>query len=125
MDARLPLIAAIATVVIAAFLVIRKREIRRLHHERGYDAHDPHIDREAMLNTKAKFRAFNTKSRDLLDVFRGLIFAPLAALLALAFFWAAFPLRWDMIGLGTACALMAWFFTRMLIRGWRAYKSRP
>ena len=129
-DARLPIILAIAVVVSIAGFWLWRREIRRLHHDRGYDAADPHLDREAWLNTKATLRTFNAKSRIGLDVFRGILFGPIAALLALAFGWAAFSTAfnsvewWEMIGISAACALMAWFFLRMLRNGWRSLRNK-
>lgn len=129
-DPRIPIAIVIAVVVSAASYWLWRREIRRLHNERGYDAADPNLDKEAWQNTKATLRQFNNKGRVGLDVFRGLLFGPIAALLALAFGWAAFSTTfnsvewWEMVGISAACALMAWFFLRMLRNGWRTFRNR-
>lgn len=130
MDERIPAIAAIAVGVCAYTYFRWRREKARLHHERGYDAPDPALDKAAWENTRSKLRDVNQKGRLWLNVIRGGVFAPIAALLAIGFAWAGIPsgsnpaLHWDMMGIAAVAALGAWFMGRMALQGWRALRKK-
>jgi len=129
-DGRIYVIAGISAVVIAGSYWLWRHEIRRLHRERGYDAHDPLLNHEAWQNTRSKLRTGTERGRNALEIVRALILAPAAALIAVAFTWAALPsqynptLRWDMLGVAAVAAIAGWFMGRILVTEWRAFRDR-